>query len=60
MREIRYLVKAFKKTNNAAYLHAAEKGVRYYLKAQNTMVAGRNIILILLYIGARSPTTMMR
>ncbi|MES2374157.1 MAG: pectate lyase [Bacteroidota bacterium] len=35
MREIRYLVKAFKKTNNSAYLNAAEKGVRYYLKAQN-------------------------
>jgi PelA/Pel-15E family pectate lyase len=35
MREIRYLVKAFKKTNRNTYLSAAEKGVRYYLKAQN-------------------------
>jgi PelA/Pel-15E family pectate lyase len=34
-REVRYLVKAYKKTNNAAYLAAAQKGVRYYLKAQN-------------------------
>lgn len=34
-REIRYLVKAFKQTNNPAYLNAAEKGIRYYLKAQN-------------------------
>ncbi|MEO7531952.1 MAG: pectate lyase [Sediminibacterium sp.] len=34
-REIRYLVKAYKKTNNTAYLAAAQKGVRYYLKAQN-------------------------
>ncbi len=33
-REIRYLVKAFKQTSNATYLAAAEKGVRYYLKAQ--------------------------
>ncbi len=34
-REIRYLVKAYKKANNKAYLKAADKGVRYYLKAQN-------------------------
>lgn len=34
MREIRYLVKAYKKTNNKAYLNAAEKGISYYLKAQ--------------------------
>jgi len=34
-REIRYLVKAYKKTNNKAYLNAADKAVRYYLKAQN-------------------------
>jgi PelA/Pel-15E family pectate lyase len=33
-REIRYLVKAFKQTNNADYLAVAEKGIRYYLKAQ--------------------------
>ena len=33
-REIRYLVKAYKETNNKAYLAAAEKGIRYYLKAQ--------------------------
>lgn len=35
MREIRYLIKAFKKTKNKAYLNAAEKGVRYYIIAQN-------------------------
>jgi PelA/Pel-15E family pectate lyase len=34
-REIRYLVKAYKQTNNPAYLAAAEKGIRYYLIAQN-------------------------
>jgi PelA/Pel-15E family pectate lyase len=34
MREIRYLAKAYKKTNNGNYLSAAEKGIRYYLKAQ--------------------------
>jgi PelA/Pel-15E family pectate lyase len=34
MREIRYLSKAFRNTNNRAYLAAAEKGVRFYLKAQ--------------------------
>lgn len=33
-REIRYLVKAYKQTKNKAYLAAAEKGIRYYLKAQ--------------------------
>ena len=33
-REIRYLVKAFKQTNNQAYLAAAENGIRYCLKAQ--------------------------
>ena len=35
MREIRYLVKAYKKTNNRNYLNAVEKGIRYYLIAQN-------------------------
>ena len=35
MREIRYLVKAYKQTNNRNYLNAAEKGIRYYLIAQN-------------------------
>lgn len=34
MREIRYLAKAYKQTHNANYLRAAEKGIRYYLKAQ--------------------------
>lgn len=34
MREIRYLAKAYKTTGNSSYLYAAEKGVRYYLKAQ--------------------------
>lgn len=33
-REIRYLVKAYKQTNNIAYLRAAEKGIGYCLKAQ--------------------------
>ncbi|MES2004912.1 MAG: pectate lyase [Bacteroidota bacterium] len=33
-REIRYLVKAYKETQNKAYLAAAEKGIRYYLRAQ--------------------------
>jgi len=35
MREIRYLVKAYKQTNNRNYLNAVEKGIRYYLLAQN-------------------------
>jgi PelA/Pel-15E family pectate lyase len=35
MREIRYLVKAYKQTNNQAYLNAAEKGIRYYFIAQD-------------------------
>lgn len=34
MREIRYLAKAYKTTGNKTYLQAAEKGIRYYLKAQ--------------------------
>ncbi len=34
VKEIRYLASAFKKHNNPAYLAAAEKGVRYLLKAQ--------------------------
>jgi PelA/Pel-15E family pectate lyase len=34
MREIRYLAKAYKKAPNVNYLRAAEKGIRYYLKAQ--------------------------
>lgn len=34
-REIRYLVKAFKQTKNQQYLKSAEKGIRYYLMAQN-------------------------
>ena len=33
-REIRYLVTAYKKYNNKAYLAAAEKGIRYLLKMQ--------------------------
>lgn len=34
-REIRYLVNAYEQTNNRHYLYAAEKGIRYLLKAQN-------------------------
>lgn len=34
-KEITYLVKAYKQTNNPAYLHSAEKGIKYLLKAQN-------------------------
>jgi len=34
-REILYLVKAFSQTGNGTYLHAAEKGIQYLLKAQN-------------------------
>ncbi|MEO6732934.1 MAG: pectate lyase [Ferruginibacter sp.] len=34
VKEIRYLVTAFKKTNNPKYLAAAENGIRYLLKAQ--------------------------
>ena len=34
-REIKYLVRAFKQTGNLHYLTAAEKGIRYCLKAQN-------------------------
>jgi len=33
-KEIKYLVKTFKKTNNAAYKAAAQKGIDYLLKAQ--------------------------
>jgi PelA/Pel-15E family pectate lyase len=33
-KEIRYLVAAYKKTNNPQYLTAAENGIRYLLKAQ--------------------------
>lgn len=35
-REIRYLAEAGHKTNNKTYLKAAEKGIQYLLKAQNT------------------------
>lgn len=35
-REINYLVTAYKKTENAAYLKAAEKGIDYLLEAQYT------------------------
>lgn len=34
-REISYLVKAYRQTNNKAYLRSAEKGIRYLLKAQD-------------------------
>ncbi len=34
VKEIRYLVAAYKKINNKRYLAAAEKGIRYLLKAQ--------------------------
>jgi PelA/Pel-15E family pectate lyase len=34
-KEIRYLVKAFKQTKNTGYLAAADKGIRYLLRAQN-------------------------
>ncbi len=33
-KEIRYLAKAYKETSNQKYLAAAEKGIRYLLKAQ--------------------------
>lgn len=33
-KEINYLVNAYSKTNNKAYLQSAEKGIRYLLKAQ--------------------------
>lgn len=33
-KEIKYLVKAFKRTQNKAYLQAAERGIDYLLKAQ--------------------------
>jgi PelA/Pel-15E family pectate lyase len=33
-KEIRYLIKAYKKYNNLKYLAAAENGIRYLLKAQ--------------------------
>ncbi len=33
-KEIRYLAKAFKTTNNSKYLEAVENGIRYLLKAQ--------------------------
>jgi len=35
-KEIRYLVKAYRETSNQKYLAAAEKGIRYLLKAQYT------------------------
>jgi len=34
IKEIRYLVKTYKKVNNPQYLAAAENGIRYLLKAQ--------------------------
>lgn len=34
-KELNYLVKAYAETRNENYLHAAEKGIRYLLKAQN-------------------------
>jgi PelA/Pel-15E family pectate lyase len=34
-KEITYLVKAYKQTNNPVYLQSAEKGIKYLLKAQN-------------------------
>lgn len=34
MREVRYLVKAYRETQNPRYLASAEKGIRYFLKAQ--------------------------
>ena len=34
-KEIIYLVKAYRQTNNPAYLQSAERGIRYLLKAQN-------------------------
>jgi PelA/Pel-15E family pectate lyase len=34
-KEINYLVKAYKQTDNKTYLQSAEKGIRYLLKAQN-------------------------
>lgn len=34
-REIKYLMEAYDKTKNPAYLKAAENGVRYLLQAQN-------------------------
>lgn len=33
-KEIKYLVKAYKKTKNSAYLSSAERGISYLLKAQ--------------------------
>jgi PelA/Pel-15E family pectate lyase len=33
-KEIRYLIKQYKKDNNAAYLKAAENGIKYLLEAQ--------------------------
>lgn len=34
MREVRYLLKAYRETQNPRYLASAEKGIRYFLKAQ--------------------------
>jgi PelA/Pel-15E family pectate lyase len=34
-KEINYLTKSYKETNNKAYLQSAEKGIRYLLKAQD-------------------------
>jgi pectinesterase len=34
-KEIRYLIAAYKKSNNKAYLNAAEKGIRYLLRMQH-------------------------
>lgn len=36
-KEIRYLVKAYKRTTNKEYLKAAEKGIRYLLQMQDDM-----------------------
>ncbi|HEY4327005.1 MAG TPA: pectate lyase [Mucilaginibacter sp.] len=34
-KEINHLIKAYKKTGNKVYLEAAERGIRYLIKAQN-------------------------
>ena len=59
-REVVYLVKAYKKTQNKAYLNAAEKGIDYILKHSMITVGGHNIIRINRFIDLKLLTMMMQ
>ena len=57
-KEIRYLLKAYKKTADRKYLLSAEKGIRYLLVMQNSN-AGRSFILIPARTEVKLPSTTM-